>query len=263
MIANTIYVRATRAAVRSAISGIPQEARAGGATANAMMIRCGFTALGLISRAFVVKSLGGTDEAGDSWVPLKPTTIAYSRRHIKKPGDTKESRVFSRAKVMPWIPKARIRAGYAPSYALTRKQNDRWWDVYRQGLVMFKGNKGHAAARAWVILKSEGATTLMAQYGNAKVKILNSTGLLLSTLEPGSKSSGQVFRVGPGEVIVGTSRRWAGVHHCGSRNGRVPQRRLWPEPRRWPSSWWLDIAEQARAGLVDIAVSLITGGART
>lgn len=252
----TIYVRASRADVRQVIAYIPQEARAGGAVANEMMERCGFAALERIRDSFVAKSLGGTDEAGDSWLPLNPKTIAYSRRHIKKYGNPRESRVFTRAKKPMWIPKGRIRAGYAPSYSLTDEQNNRWWELYRQGLAMYRGDKGRAARRAWAISKSEGATTLIAQYGNAKVNILDSTGLLRNSLSPGTNSKEQVFRVGPGEVIVGTNRRFASTHHNGV-PGKIPQRRLWPEPNRWPSSWWLSLAEQGRDGLIDVTLQLI------
>ena len=248
-------VRVSRAAVRSALSHIPEVALAGGATANVMMTRCGLTALGRIRKAFIAKAQGGTDEAGDRWEPLKPETIAYSRRHRKKAGNPRDSQLFSRAKRLPWVPKAGVRAGYAPSYALTTKQNSRWWDLYRQGLAMFKGDKGSAARRAWAISKREGATTLIAQYGGTQVDILRDTGLLLNSLSPGTYSSEQIFRVLPGEVIVGTNRKAAVFHHEG--RGHNPQRRLWPEPAKWPSEWWLDIAEQGRAGLIDIAVSLI------
>lgn len=251
-----IYVRANRAAVRSAISSIPQEARSGSASANAIMVRCGLAALGRIRDAFIVKARGGTDECGDSWEPLNPKTIAYGRRHRKKPGDPKESQVFSRAKRLPWVPNQGVRAGYAPSYALTKKQNERWWELYRQGLAIFKGDKEHAARRAWFISKSEGATTLIAQYGNAKVDILRDKGLLFNSLSPGVASSEQVFRVNPGEVIVGTNRKWAATHHNGV-PGKIPQRRLWAEPSKWTSNWWLDIAEQGRAGLIDLTISLV------
>lgn len=253
-----IYVQATQAQVEKVLALIPQEAQAGGPIANAIMVRCGMAILGRIRAAFVVKSHGGTDEAGDRWAPLKPETIAYSRRHRKKSGDPKQSRVFSRAKQMPWVPAPKIRAGYAPSYALTDRQNDRWWEVYRQGLAMFKGNKGAAARRAWAILKREGATTLIEQYGNAKVDILRDKGLLLNSLTPGVSSAYQVFRVKPGAVIVGTNRKGAAAHHQGV-PGRLPQRRLWPEPSRWPSLWWQDITEQARGGLIDLAIYLVKG----
>jgi len=254
---NTIYVRASRADMRQAIAKIPEVARGGGAIANKMMVRCGMSALRRIREAFVIKARGGTDETGEVWKPLAKSTIAYSRRQREIEGDPSESRVFSHAKNKLWVPKSKGRAGYRPSYALTDEQNEQWWEEYSRGLAMYHGNKGRAAARAWIILKMEGAHTLMEIYGDMKVYILRSTGLLLNSLSPGVASGEQVFRVGRGEVIVGTNRKWAGVHHYGSRNGRIPQRRLWPPVNRWPSSWWIDLLEQVRMGLTDIAVSLL------
>lgn len=256
----TVYVAATRAEVREAFTKIPQAAMGGYGTrdmADALMVRCGLALLGHIRAAFVAKSRGGTDEAGDSWKPLSPKTVAYSRRNRKVFGDPGASRLFSRAKSMPWVPKSVGRAGFAPSYALTDKQRERWWEVYRQQLARFRGNKGSAAKVAWATVKREGATTLMEQFGGMKVDILRDTGLLLNSLSPGVGSAEQVFRVGTGEVVVGTNRKWAAVHHHGSKDGRIPQRRLWPDPARWPVSWWLDIAETARSGLVDITLYLL------
>lgn len=236
-----VYVAASRAEVRQAVYQIPQAAMGdfgAGRVADAMMTRCGLTALGRIRKAFIAKAQGGADEAGDRWKPLSPATIAYSRRH-------------------PGLPKAPQRAAYRPSYGLTKKQREKWWETYRRALARFKGDKGSAARVAWAAAKRDGAVTLMDKYGNTKVDILRDTGLLLNSLSPGVASGAQVFRVGRGEVIVGTNRKWAWVHHNGSKNGRIPQRRLWPDVLRWPGSWWQDIAEQARAGLVDVAIYLI------
>ncbi len=238
MAENALHLRATRDAVRQAVAHIPHGMRGGGTEANAMMTRVGLTALGRIKRAFVVKSRGGTDEAGDRWAPLSPRTIAYSRRGGRTKAERgRESR---------------------PSQALTAKQQERWWAMYRQGLAIYRGDKGSAAKRAWGILKREGATTLLQKYGGRQVEILRDTGLLLNSLSPGYGGAEQVFRVYNGGVIVGTNRRGAAAHHRGI-PGRLPQRRLWPDPSRWPASWWQDIMEQARQGLVDIAMSLLKG----
>jgi hypothetical protein len=173
-----IYVRAARDEVVKAIQHIPQEALSGSSVADAMMTRCGMTALGRIKRAFVTKARGGTDEAGEKWKPLSPVTIAR-RRHRTSP----------------------------PPHMGT--------------------------------------------------EILRDTGLLLNSLSPGIEPALNVFRVLPGVVIVGTNRKWAWTHHRGLPKRRIPQRRLWPSVDRWPSSWWLDILEQARQGLIDIAIQLI------
>lgn len=262
MTTQVIYVTGEIADVEKALRAIPREAVKRGKITDAMMVRCGMAALGRIRKAFIDKARGGTDEAGLRWAPLKPTTIAYGRRHKKKPGNPRESQLFSRAKKLPYIPRPKIRAGYAPSYALTNRQRDRWWLMYSQGLAIFKGDKASAARRAWAILKREGATTIIEQYGDAQVDILRDTGLLLNSLSPGATTPQQIFRVRAGMVIVGTNRKWAGTHHRGI-PGRLPQRRLWPEPARWPASWWDDIAEQARMGLIDLAVYLITEKGKT
>lgn len=243
MISNTIHVRASPEVVTNILSQLPAAARSGGTVQDAMMTRCGMTALGRIGRAFLVKSRGGTDEAGDTWQPLSPKTIAYSRTRSRgKGGRTKTERG----------------RGSRPSQALSEKQQVRWWQVYKRQLAIYKGNKAHAAAVAWIVLKREGARTILDKYGNRKVDILFDTGVLLASLSPGENSAESVFRVAPGEVIVGTTRKGAAAHHHGV-PGKLPQRRLWPHPSRWPSSWWLDILEQLQQGLMDLAVSTLKG----
>ncbi len=226
-----VHARVSRAAVRQAIARIPQESR--GAAANVILTRCGLAALGRIRQAFITKARGGTDEAGDSWKPLSPKTIAYSRRGRSKTEKGRESR---------------------PSQALNTQQQERWWDLYRQGLAIYKGDKGSAAKRAWGILKKEGATTLFDKYGHRQVEILRDTGLLLNSLSPGN--AGNILHVGNGNVVVGTSVKYAKYHHEGI-PGRLPQRRLFPPPSKWPASWWADITEQAKQGLIDVTVQLI------
>lgn len=243
MTQNIVHTRVTYGNARQAITRLPALARAGGPVADAMMVRCGLAILGRIRQSFVVKARGGTDDAGDSWKPLSPKTIAYSRtRQRGRGGRTKAEKSRSNR----------------PSQALTSKQQDRWWEVYRRQLAIRKGNKGHAAAVAWLVLKREGAQTLVDKYGNRQVEILRDTGLLLNSLSPGTTSSDQVFRVGHGEVVVGTNRKGARSHHRGV-PGRLPQRRLWPDPRWWPASWYNDVLDQIRQGLVDLASLIIKG----
>lgn len=240
---NTVYTRATRADVRRAITQAPAVARMGGPLADAMMVRCGLAALGRIRTAFIIKARGGVDDAGDSWKPLSPKTIAYSKtRQRGRGGRTRAEKK---------------RAAF-PSQALNAKQQARWWDVYRRQLAIYKGDKGHAAAVAWIVLKREGAKTLLEKYGYRHVEILRDTGLLLNSLSPGVASDNRIFRTGRGEVILGTNRKGAAAHHYGV-PGRLPQRRLWPEPARWPTTWWADIMDQLKQGILDIATSLIRG----
>lgn len=235
MIKNTVHTRASRASTRQLLLQLPVKARAGGEIADAMMRRCALAILGRIRTAFIAKARGGTDEAGDSWQPLSPKTIAYSRRGGRTKAEKKrESR---------------------PSQALNAKQQVTWWDVYRRQLAIYKGNRGHAAAVAWLVLKGRGAKTLLDKYDGRKVEILRDTGLLLNSLSPATASPERILRIGHGEVIVGTNRKGAMLHHEGV-PGRLPQRRLWPDPRRWPPSWWADVMDQAKQGILDLAASM-------
>ncbi len=244
MIHSTVHVQASRDAIRAAIAQAPSAARAGGAIANAMMTRCGLAILGRIKQAFVIKSHGGTDEAGDSWKSLSPKTIAYSNtRQRGRGGRTRTEK----------------KRDTHPSQALNARQKARWWEVYRRQMAIYKGDKskrGHAAAVAWLVLKGEGATTLVQKYGGRQVDILRDTGLLLNSLSPGHSGGEQIFRVQPGAVIVGTNRKGAAAHHHGI-PGRLPQRRLWPPPSAWPQSWWSDVLDQAKQGILDIAAQLV------
>lgn len=223
--------------------------------ARGIWLRVGLQVLSLIKQAFVIKARGGTDAAGESWKPLAKSTVAYSRRHpgVLWPGEK--------------------RAPFAPSWMLTVKQRERWWSLYRSfgggapagaGYHAKGQGGGWAAARAWAIVKAEGAKTLMSEYGDTPTLILRSTGFLLNSLSPGiepdnlppnstsaPKVDEQVFNILPGAVMVGTNRKYAGVHHNGSKNGRIPQRRLWAKPENWPQSWWELILSQARQGLIE------------
>lgn len=225
---------------------------------RAMQVRIGMVALGYIRTAFVAKARGGADETGLSWPPIKRETVAYGRRHpvLNRRGQPTNRR----------IPSQGVRSQYRPSWMLTDKQRDQWWELYRQALARFRGDKGHAAAYAWKIMKSRGARTLIGVYGDTKVEILRDTGLLLTSLTPGLPESSvssnpptvkhQIFQILRDSVIIGTNRRGARAHHYGV-PGRLPRRRLWPDLRRWPKSWWHDIVTTARDGVIAVALAML------
>lgn len=235
MTLNTVHVSATRRSVGGAIAALPAALTHGGSPADAVLLRAGLALLGRVRRAYIARARGGTDEAGGSWAPLKPATIAYGRRGRSR----KERGQHPR-----------------PSQALSDKQRDSWWWYYRQGLAIYRGDRGRAARRAWGIMKKKGATTLFDKYSKRRVETLRDTGVLLNSLSPGG--AGSVMRVESGAVTVGTNVPYAKYHHNGV-PGRLPQRRLWPEVNQWPQSWWRDITDQVKQGLADIAAQVIRG----
>lgn len=211
--------------VNEIISRLPEEVRSGGIDSEALLRQAGQSALDHIKRAFLIKSSGGTDEAGDRWEPLSPRTVAYSRKG-------KSSKGASR-----------------PSRALSKRENARWWDLYRHGLAMFHGDKSHAARRAWFILKKEGAATLLDKYGADKVPILYDSGGLFDSI---------ILSIEDGAIIIKATAAYAGAHHHGV-PGRIPQRRLWPDPSKWPSSWWESILGAIRDKFAEIIAKRVRG----
>lgn len=195
----------------------------GGLVATALRV-LGIEAMTIIKDAFVVKSRGGTDEAGIAWPPLKPTTIAYGRRH---PGlAAKRTRA--------------AKAGRAGRPLLTVAQDKLWRAIYAGALARGKrqGNKdagSNAAALAWAIVKARGGKTILGVYGSVQVDQLRDTGRLLNSLSPGTPDS--LLSVTPNSVRVGTNVVYAAAHHEGNPAKNRPPRPLWPEPDKWPQAW--------------------------
>lgn len=252
----TVHVKGTRAKVvkliRSLVGsshGLAQH----GDVMQQVLLRIGHAALFRIREGFTIRTRGGTDETGLKWQPLKKSTVAYNRRH---PGV-----LFPGSK----------RAPFAPSWMLTKKQRELWWEIYRSyGGRRKAGAAYHAATRpnapinlghanaaimAWRILKSKGAKTLIGEYGDAPHEILGSTGGLFMSLSPGQ--AGNVLTPERNAILVGTNYPFASAHHNGTR--RIPQRRLWPEPRNWTAVWWTDMLGELRDGIMEIAVDLLRG----
>jgi hypothetical protein len=73
-----LRARLTKRSARSAVAGVPK-----GMTrddAKDALERCATAILVRIYDAFLVKSRGGTDDAGDRWAPLTPSTVAARLR---------------------------------------------------------------------------------------------------------------------------------------------------------------------------------------
>lgn len=222
-----VYVRATRAQVRRVIDDIPAAARRGGA-ADVILHKAGVAVLNRISKAFVIKSQGGTDECGERWAPLAKATV---QKRLRKLRPTQEQD--------------------RPSSALSPEQQDKWWGYYRSAMARYK-DRGIAAKIAWSRLKHFGIGGHFDKYGGYSLGILRDTEELLRSLEPDSSSAHQVFRVAPGEVEVGTNRQGALAHHTGGK--KLPQRRLWPSPKNWTAAWWQEVLVEARLGVIQLIV---------
>lgn len=235
----TIYTSQSRAEVKQILGLVPGICAGNipdsSGVIHEMQIRLGTLLLDKIQDAFVAKARGGTDEAGESWPKLKRATIANRR------------------------PAPRKKRGVRPRGLLTAAQDKRWRLLYSQALRGLSkksenavGNRSHAAAYAWMVLKAEGAKTKLAVYGDRRVEMLRDTGSGLNSLSPGA--DGNVFKADPGSVIVGTNVKYMAAHHNGV-PGKLPKRRLWPEAL--PGSWWEAIIDQARQGMIRLLTILV------
>jgi len=210
--------------------------------------------LSQVQQDFITKSRGGTGRDGIKWAPLKPETIAYSRRITKK--EFKD---------------AGVKRGERG--VLTPEENRRWKSIYSKNLsrlqiqehLSHREAKAIAAKIAWSVLKSQGAKTIIGLFGSRKVDILRDTGLLFRSLSPGlvadqpSTEEGQIRRFQPGEIIVGTNvKPW---HHPGIPN-KLPSRPFWPLDGSIPDAWWAAIQDAALRGLEIAAKQVVEGNPR-
>ena len=236
--------------------------------ARGFRLRLAAAFLSKVKQAFLVKSAGGTDEAGISWPPLSAAYLAYGRR-------------FGRGEQAALKKSAGLGAGnrYAPGGnkgLLTKAQLTRWKQVYGHTFRTLSASvpigeaKRKAAAIAWARIKKEGARTKLDVFGSRRVEILRDTGILFNSLSPGTLSAGgadasysappgQVVRMGANDLVVGTNVPYATYHH-NAKNPRA-HRPLWPEPDQVPQAWHEDFAETAARGLTQAITLLVKGRA--
>lgn len=212
-----------------------------------------------VKQAFIEKSRGGTDETGEKWPRLSRAYLAYQRRF--GPGEK------SALKKAAGLGKGNHLAPGGKDGLLSVAQLKEWKQVFARNMRWLEKSfpeaeaKGKAAAIAWTVIKSHGAQTKLEVYGNREVEILRDTGVLFNSISPGQLSTNgpdasysppdnQLLKDLPGELIVGTSVRYAAAHQNGK---RVPQRRILPEPDRIPASWLEDFSEHATEGFVAAA----------
>lgn len=232
------------ARVREVVRGITQ----GGGRQDLAEIALTPGAVALLSKiqqAFIVKSRGGTDEAGIQWAHLQRSTIAQRRIGA---GDLLAIGVKG-AKV----PKNRVRG------LLTASEDARWRGIFASRLAHFRAigmdegsAKGRAAQIAWAMLKASGAKTKLDALGSRQVDIGRDSNALFSSLTPGLESpADQVREVDPGRLTVGSNVPHAAHFH--------KKRPLWPTDGRLPDSWNQAIAAAVGRGLLRAIIVALQG----
>lgn len=234
------YRGRTRAEALELIRGVIRKITSGGdqQLAEVALLPGAVALLSKIQQAFIVKSRGGTDEAGITWAPLQRSTIA--RRRIG-PGDLLAIGVKGTK-----IPKNRTRG------LLTAGQDLQWRKIFGSRLANFLARgmpigeaKARAAQIAWSILKAGGAKTKLEVLGGRQVDIGRDTNSLFRSLTPGIEGEpaepDQVREVGPGRITVGSNVPHAKHFH--------KRRRLWPADGL-PDAWNAAIAGAVGRGII-------------
>jgi hypothetical protein len=214
----------------------------GGAIANKL--------LELVQAAFVVKSRGEQGPDGVLWPPLQPATIA------RKLGPEVRKRLGRAMKV---------RAASAKPSAAKRKAvyNDKLSSLLLAGVPRARARElaGRHADRVAAGVGLRLPERLRA-LGFSGIEILVETTALQVSFAPGVSSEpsgapGQVFRVKPGEVVVGTQvKPW---HHFGAPSRNLPARRYWPADGL-PASWWGAVLEAASAAIMRVLRRALAAG---
>lgn len=217
--------------------------------ARSVFYAIGFAALSDIQEAFIVKSRGGTDEAGIKWPPLSKEYLAYGRRFGKG-----EQASLKRA--------AGLGRGHSHGVngkpgILSKAQQERWEKLYKQNLAWLAARqplpqaKVSAAKIAWATIKKEGAKTMLEVFGNRVVDILRDTGVLFNSISPGyfdgedySKPTSeggeqQIFRALMDGIVIGTNVVYARAHDEGCKKTGIPARTIFPVnvPAVWLDRW--------------------------
>jgi hypothetical protein len=151
----------------------------------------GVEALSIVKEAYVAKSRHGADEAGLSWQPLSPYTVAYKRRHPKLAARRKYA----------------AKAGRVRRPLLSAAQDRAWRRIFAAAVARSKKPPAEAARIAWAAVKAMGGKTVLEEYGSSPHEIGRDTGRLLASLGPESPEA--VLKARPGSFFVGTNVEYA------------------------------------------------------
>lgn len=234
MATETIYVRATRQQMRDAIRKLPSvfagKSPAAQDISYGLALRMGVTVMSFIRTAFITKARGGTDEAGEKWQKLAPSTIARRLNKAKKTGRDRR-RIIKQAEQR--VRDARTEAEKNNARLQTKKIRE--------------------------------------VFGNPEaVEILRDDGTMYNSISPGVSGElmpGGELRIRPGEALAGTNVPYAIFHHSdeprkmkSDGTPKLPQRRLWPKPEKWPVSWWAQVRQSSVTGVIEAVKLLVSRG---
>lgn len=215
-------------------------------------VRVAFAFFSIIKEQFIIKSRGGTDEAGIKWPRLSREYLAYQRPMGQNGQGSRKP------------PHAGKLAPGGKDGFMTAAQLKRWRAVYSSTLARLALQvedlgeaKGRAAAIAWVDAKARGVKTKLDVFGSREVEILRDRGILFNSLSPGiinerktdadyqPATPEQIFRDLPGALLIGTNVEYATYHQEGARP-------IWPKDGNLPQAWISEIFEVGVSGLVRI-----------
>jgi hypothetical protein len=219
--------------------------------AQGLQLRVGIVLLSKIRSDFITKSHGQRGEDGIQWKKLAPSTIA--RRRL---GGADKKALSARIKSATLTQQRIYRSAYRGKLA----------ELRLRGLTGDKA-KRLADRHATKAVNDEGwgagypMQTRYQYLSTRQVDILRDTGELLASLQPGvedqpSGADGQIFKLAPGKVTVGTNKKpW---HHEG--NSRLPSRPYWPLDGNLPDSWWDAMMKAYLRGLVQVLAEMAAAG---
>lgn len=190
-----------------------------------------------IHDAYLVKSEGGTDDAGIKWPPLKQSTIAQR----------------------PLVRGDKIRLGILGKRQrglLTPAENRLWKGIFASTFrrlapkIGIEAAKAQAGKLAWAILLSHGAKTKLHTLGKRKVPIGIVTSRLLDSVTPGRLTKtdyippkDQLCKFHWGSIEFGSKVPYAAAFH--------KRRKLWP-PGYKLKVWVKDASRKGLEALVQV-----------
>jgi hypothetical protein len=178
--------------------------------------------------SFIIKSDGGVDELGNSFPPLKDSTII--RRPIGK-GELTKLKLTRKQTGISY--KDRERGLLSP------EQNRTWKLIFSESVRRLLLNMGEPEAKmlaakfAWSQLKKDGALTKKKKFLDRDVKIMRETDRTIRSLKPRQMTQGdyqervdQLYSLKNGKVVLGTRVPYAKFHN-GTRDVIPPNAHEW------------------------------------